>query len=326
MTDNTLPLITIGICCYNSEDTVERAISSAIAQDWPNYEIIIIDDGSADQTPNVIRQAISGVKQARFIQHEVNKTFPGALNTVLENARGEFIAIFDDDDESAPNRLSIQYDTILKYEERTNAKLVACWGSGERIYPNGYIVKFDAIGSQDTPPKGTEIIDYILFYGKKLGVFYGAGTPSCSLMTRKSTYDAVGFYDETMFRSEDSDFSIRLGKNNGHFIGCKEKVITQYSTDGAEKRAEVVYNSYKMLMEKHQGYLKSCNRYHYAMLWNKLRLQHFSGKKFKFILVLSHLFCRHPIMTWHHFWDTAPKRFVHEWKMSRRLKEKEPKS
>src|SRR5690606_7720021 len=109
-----------------------------------------------------------------------------------------------------PARLSAQYETITDYEAKTGATLVACWGSGVRRYPNGYEVRLEAIGSRPNNPVGTTVIDYILYYGRKAGVFYGNGTPSCSLMTRKSTYGVVGPYDESMFRSEDADFSIRL--------------------------------------------------------------------------------------------------------------------
>lgn len=318
MSQQPQPLITIGICVYNSEDTVIRAINGALAQDYGNFELIVVDDGSKDNSPALIRQAIDGHANARFIQHEQNKTFPGALNTVISNAKGSFIAIMDDDDQSLPNRLSVQYKTITDYEAKTGAKLVACWGSGTRKYPNGYEVNFDAIGSRLNPPVGTAIIDFLLCYERKHGVFYGSGTPSCSLMTRKSTYEAVGLYDTNMFRSEDGDFSIRLGLAGGHFIGCSEPVVTQYSTGGAEKAAQVMYDSYKTLMLKYQDYLESQGTFRYAMTWNKLRLHHFSKQRIKEICTLLTLFIHYPIRTWTHFWSTAPKRFLHELKMNKK--------
>lgn len=315
------PLITIGICVYNSEDTVGRAIAGALSQDYPNFELIIVDDGSKDNSAEVIKAAIAGHHNARFIQHETNKTFPGALNTVIENAQGEFIAIMDDDDESLPNRLTAQYQAITAYEKSTGQDLLACWGSGVRKYPNGYEVYFDAIGSQGQPPRGTEIIDSILYYGRKPDVFYGSGTPSCSLMTRKSTYEKVGLYDTSMFRSEDADFAIRLGLAGGHFIGCPERVVVQYSTGGAEKAAHVGYESYKTLMLKYQDYLRAQGVFHYAMNWNRLRLHHFSGHKVKAVGTLIKLFAYNPLRTWHHFWSTAPARLIHEHKMRKKKAE-----
>lgn len=319
MTKKTHTLITMALCCYNSQNTVERAINSALAQDWPNFELIIVDDGSSDNTPAIIQKIIKGHDNAYFIQHEKNKSFPGALNTVLSQAKGEFIAIFDDDDASRPDRLSIQYKTIVAHENKTGKKLIACWGSRIGRYPNGYDVHHRAIGSESQHPIGTEIINYLLCYDNKLGVFFGSGTPSCALMTRKATYDEVGHYDETMFRSEDSDFSIRLGLKGGHFIGCPEEIVIQYSTGGEEKKADVMYNSYRMLMEKYQDYLKSQKLFGYAMAWNKLRLHYFSGQLFKAFIVLIYLFLRYPFRTWKHFWSTAPRRLIHEWKMSRRI-------
>ncbi|MGB4058432.1 MAG: glycosyl transferase, partial [Alphaproteobacteria bacterium] len=209
------------------------------------------------------------------------------------------------------------YKTIMAHEKMTSARYVACWGSGVRKYPNGYEVKFYGIGSRSRPPIGMEVADFLLSYIKKSDIFYGNGTPSCSLMTRKSTYEAVGPYDETMIRSEDSDFAIRLGKIDGHFIGCPEEVITQYSTGGAEKKPEVNYQSYKTLMEKHRDYLEKVGRFDYSMLWNKLRLHHFSKNRMKALGILALLFVRYPVLTWSHFWSTAPKRLLHEWRMSR---------
>jgi glycosyltransferase involved in cell wall biosynthesis len=313
-----MPLITIGICCYNGEDTIARAIDSALAQNWPNFELIIVDDGSKDRSVEIIREKISNYSNAHLIVHEINKTFPGALNTMIRNAQGEFIAIFDDDDESRPDRIAAQYKTIIDYEQKTGAKLVACWASGVRRYPNGYELKLEAIGSKPRNPVGTETADFLLYFGRKPGVFYGSGTPSCSLMTRKSTYETIGLYDESMFRSEDSDFSIRLGKHGGHFIGTPEPLLVQYSTGGGEKAPQRNYDSYKILMNKHRDHLDRQGHFQYAMMWNKLRFHHFSKHRFRSVLQLILLFCRHPILTWKHVWASAPRRLVHEWKMGRK--------
>lgn len=320
MMKDDYPLITIGMCCYKSPDTVGRAIDSALAQDYPNVELVIVDDGSADDTESIIREKIAGHDHARLIVHEKNKGFPGALNTVIKEAKGEFIAIFDDDDASMPQRLMTQYRTITEYEQKTGADLVACWGSGVRIYPNGYKVHFQAIGSQNDVPVGTVVIDRILYFGTKKNVFYGNGTPSCSLMTRKSTYEKIGPYDTDMFRSEDADFAIRLALKGGHFIGCTEDVLEQYSTGGSEKSAQFMYDSYMKLVEKYKDYLIDKKRYRYAKLWNRLRLHHFGKRPVKALNVLIVLFACHPVLTWTHFWKSAPKRLIHEWKMARKKK------
>lgn len=265
----------------------------------------------------VIEKTIKGHDNARLLRHEKNRRFPGALNTVIGHAKGEFIAIFDDDDESLPHRLITQYKTIVGYENMTGHNLVTCWGSGIRKYPNGYEVALNAVGSRSLAPKATEMIDFLLCFVRKKDVFYGNGTPSCSLMTRKSTYAVTGLYDESMVRSEDCDFSVRFGKKGGHFIGCAERVFVQYSTGGIEKSPQITHDSLKLVIEKHKQYLIDKNLYEYATLWNKLRLYHFGRRRVNACLILLELLAKYPLLTWEHFWASAPKRLVHEFRMSR---------
>ena len=91
-------LITIGITCYNARDHINRAISSAFAQDWPNFEILIVDDCSSDDSPALIRDLIAGHNHARLIVHEKNTGAAAARETIIENATGAFIVFFDSDD------------------------------------------------------------------------------------------------------------------------------------------------------------------------------------------------------------------------------------
>ena len=208
MTD--FPLVTLGITCYNAEDTIARAIESAASQDYPNTEIIIINDCSADGSEVIIKNAIKNIPQAQLITHQQNTGFAGALNSIIANAKGDFIAIFDDDDISMPHRISTQYRAITEYERKTGAQYIACWGSGYKLYSNGYKAPFRAIGSSERVPVGKDLIRCQLYMGRDPEVFFGSGTPGCSLMLRKSVYEAVGLYDPVMRRTEDTDFAIRL--------------------------------------------------------------------------------------------------------------------
>ena len=79
-------LATIGLTCFNAEDTVARAIASALAQDWPNIEVIIVDDASSDASASVIEASIAGDPRARFVRHARNTGPAGARNTVLSSS------------------------------------------------------------------------------------------------------------------------------------------------------------------------------------------------------------------------------------------------
>lgn len=314
----TQPLVTIGITCYNAADTIGRAIESALTQDYPNTEIIIVNDCSSDNSITVIEGLIAGRPNARLINHEQNTGFAGALNSIIRNAQGEFIAIFDDDDFSLPNRISVQVRTTLDYERRTGAAYVACWGSGYKLYDNGYKAPFMAIGSRPNPPVGRDLIECQLYMPRKEGIFFGSGTPSCSLLVRKRIYDEIGLYDTKMRRTEDTDFAIRLALKGGHFIGCHEEVVVQTASVGFDKRPEVGYKSELALAEKYQHLFTSPRRYEYAKDWIKLRFHHFGRQRIQSLLALLTLFVKYPDWTLEQFMRSAPKRLRHEWKMARK--------
>ena len=85
--DATRPLITIGITCYDAEDTIRRAVESALTQTWTAREIIIVDDGSADDSATVIEEIGRTHDEIRLIGHGENRGVAEARNTVLAEAR-----------------------------------------------------------------------------------------------------------------------------------------------------------------------------------------------------------------------------------------------
>lgn len=312
-----LPLVTLGLTCYNAEDTITRAIQSALDQDYPNTEIIIVNDCSKDNSVAVILKAIEGHANARLINHEQNKGFAGALNSIITNAAGEFIAIFDDDDISLPHRISTQYRTITEYEKKTGAQYLCCWGSGYKLYDNGYKAPFKAIGSRPKVPVGRDLIRCQLYMGRDEDVFFGSGTPSCSVMVRKRLYDEIGLYDQTMRRTEDTDFALRLAMKGGHFIGCPEEVVVQTSSVGFDKRPEVGYQSEIALVTKYKFLFENPRRFEYAKDWIALRFHHFGRDRVKSVFALLKLLFKYPAWTIEQFMRSAPKRLIHEWKMAK---------
>lgn len=311
-------LITIGIPCYNAQDTILRAIKSALTQKWLPKEILVVDDCSSDQSVQIIKEFIKDYPEIRLIESQKNKGPAATRQRIIDESTGEFIAFFDDDDESFPERIQVQHKQILKYENETNKTLIACYASGKRLYPNGYTLDLKAIGSQPIIPFGSEVADRVLFFGGNPNFFYGNGTPTCSLMARKSTFTDVGGFDPSLRRVEDIDFAIRLALAGGHFIGCRENLFIQHATNAQDKAPEKNRDAEIQLAEKYKNYLKSINRYYYAKNWPLLRYYHFKKNYGNFFLTLLKLMLRHPIKTSSHFLQTMPKRFMHERKMKRK--------
>ena len=314
----TAPLVTLGITCYNAEDTIRRAVRSALAQDWPQLEVIVIDDASTDGSAAAAQAETDRSPKARLVRHARNKGPAGSRNTILAHARGAFVAFMDDDDESLPGRVRAQVAAVEAHEERTRAGLVACYASGRRLYPNGYSLDLPAIGSHGgEPPNGSAVADYLLFHRRRPGWFYGGGTPACSLLARHATFAAVGGFDERLRRVEDADFAIRLALSGGHFIGTRGVHFVQHSTHAPDKSPERNLEAEQLLAEKHKPYLDSVGRYQYAKRWPRLRYWHFKRNYPRFLMELTGLAVRHPLAVPHHLLSTGPMRLIHERRMGR---------
>src|SRR5438034_4668818 len=91
-----LPLVSIIIPTYNRARTIERAIDSALKQSYPNIEIIVIDDGSTDDTGDVLKKYD---RRIRIYMHETKKGVTSAKNSGLDQIRGKWFTILDSDDE-----------------------------------------------------------------------------------------------------------------------------------------------------------------------------------------------------------------------------------
>lgn len=310
------PLVTIGLTCFNAGETIARAVASALAQDWPRIELVVVDDHSMDQSVEIVNNAIAGDSRARVVCHGRNAGPAGARNTVLAEAKGEFIAFFDDDDESFPRRISTQLETLQAYETRTGVTLAVCYAGGVRRYPNGYTQDLPAIGSRgDEVPNGPGLADYLLFYRKRPDWFYGSGVPACALMARASTFAALDGFDVQLRRVQDVDLAIRLALKGGHFVGTEERLFVQYATDGSDKTPEKKLEGEQRLAEKSETYLRSISRYYYARHWPRLRYWHFKRRYGRFLLELLGLLLRHPIAVTVHLLSTGPQRLRHERRM-----------
>lgn len=313
--DTDAPPITIGVTCYNAEATIGRALESASAQDWPHLDILVVDDCSTDGSRAVVRAHARRDPRIRLVEHACNQGCATARNTIVQEARGIFLAFFDDDDVSRPDRLRLQAAQIAAHERNTGAELVACYASGQRRYPNGYVMPFDAVGSRPRVPVGTEMVDFLLSARRKPGIFYGGGTPTCSLMARTAVFHKVGPFDATLRRQEDVDFAVRLGFLGGHFIGIEEPVLTQYFSHGNEKSAEHEHCSFLRLLEKNHDYLARNGDYAYMRGWAEVRFRHFSGRPVAAALALMPLLLRSPARLSKHFLRSASRRFLHERRM-----------
>lgn len=107
--DISNPRVSVVMGTLNRADLIERAIESIFQQSFKNLEVIIVDDGSTDNTEEVVKR----LPRIRYFKNRINRGLPYSLNRGIKKARGEYIARLDDDDYWChPDKLKLQVDFL----------------------------------------------------------------------------------------------------------------------------------------------------------------------------------------------------------------------
>lgn len=144
-----VPAISIVLPVRNAAATLPRALGSVRSQCWPDWELIAVDDGSADATPDLLRAAAGEDARVRLLS-------PGrvglvaALNLGLQAARGEFIARMDADDEMHPDRLAAQAERLRREPALGLVGCLVAFG-GDREAQAGYAAHVDWMNALVSP-------------------------------------------------------------------------------------------------------------------------------------------------------------------------------
>ncbi len=122
------PMISVIMPVYNAQRTVTDAVTSILEQSYDNFEFIIIDDCSQDQTWAILNELAAKDSRIKLWRNRANRKLPSTLNLAISKASGKYIARMDADDISLPNRLLIQLEFLEK-----NPEIGVC-GSYSEIY------------------------------------------------------------------------------------------------------------------------------------------------------------------------------------------------
>jgi glycosyltransferase involved in cell wall biosynthesis len=278
------PLITIGITCYNAERTIQRALESALAETWTPREIVVVDDGSTDGSAALVAELKRTHAEIHLICHESNRGVAEARNTLLAHANGAFIAFFDDDDESVPDRLDQQYRLLSRYESSHPAATVFCYANrdvveaGERLPTSQRL----GIGRRPPAPAGSMVADYVLGLVKDDGRHCWGMLGSCTLMARTEALRALGGFDARFRRCAELDLAVRAALKGAHFISVDAPLVTQYLTPTADKGGNTDLRYRLLMLDKHRLYLKQKRAY--AGAWCYMHAQFHSGRRFRWRL------------------------------------------
>jgi len=185
--------ISVVMGVYNSERHLRESIQSILSQTFSDFELIVINDGSTDSTLSVIGE----FKDPRIVVKSIpHSGLTKALNVGLQTARGEFIARMDADDVAFPERFQKQIQFLI---ERPDVGLVG----------TGYEVLLDNKKKVPATVPLLKTDHEIKAALPKFNPFFHG-----SVMMRKSTLSATGFYDETFLLAQDYDLWLRVSKKH----------------------------------------------------------------------------------------------------------------
>lgn len=290
-----VPRITAGVTVHNAEATLLRALNSVAAQDWPDLEIVIVDDGSTDESPAIVQAFITDEPRARLIRHESALGYPAGLNEIVRAATGEFVAFFDDDDDSAPDRLRRQIKRLHAFESAHPNAMSFCYTNRAVVRPGqtkpDHITR--AIGRRAPEPHGPAVADYVLWERQAETYVWGA-FGSCTLMARKDSFTALGGFDEDFRRCAEWDFAVRAGLAGAFFIAVDAPLVTQYKTLSADKGGTRPLDYTLRLCAKHRTYLVGRGKWYLARVLAYRRFSYVRGQKWRSRLFMAVACCLSP--------------------------------
>ena len=229
------PEVSVIIPVYNGEKFVGQAIESVLHQTYTDWELIIVDDGSEDNTKGIMR-CYSDPKIQYFYQE--NQGLSGARNTGIDYASGKYIALLDADDEWEPTFLEVSAGYLNQ-----NPETAAVYSGFQYI---------DSEGN----PIGTPVCKVVTsdhFHDEIIAS--GNWLSACSVVVRRSIYREIGGFDGNLKALEDTDMWLQISKD--YCIDGIPQVLTRYRrlASNMSDDTERMIDAYYMLIEKHYGTL-----------------------------------------------------------------------
>lgn len=226
--------ISIGIPFFNAECYLEGAIKSIIQQSLKDWELILVDDGSTDNSLDIARYFAQKDTRIRVISDGLNKKLPYRLNQIIKESKGEYIARMDADDLIHPDRLKIQLEFL---ENNKNFDLVSA----------GIISINDK-----NQIKGIRKVDKVYSEFSEIKRHYPI--VHASILARKTWYSRNN-YNTKMPRSQDYELWCRAISKNDLKLAVLPEALYYYREEGLVT-AEKLKRSYKDGLNVYKKYCK----------------------------------------------------------------------
>ena len=179
--------VSVYMIVHNGARFIRAAVDSILAQSFPDFEFVVIDDGSTDSSPEIL----ASYRDPRLrVIHQENQGRPRARNRALAECQGRFIAVIDSDDLAKPERLARQVEYLRAHPE------IGVLGADHL-----FIDEMGRTVSRVRLPPEHEKLRRLIVIRNSI--------PLSAAMFRKDVADAIGGYDETFVFCQDHDFLVR---------------------------------------------------------------------------------------------------------------------
>lgn len=222
--------VTVVMPAYNAEKTIREAVGSVIAQTVKDWELIVIDDGSTDNTVAILTELAGSDSRIRFLQNEKNSGVSYTRNRAVALSKGEWIAFLDSDDIWQPQKLEKQLELLNKYPE-----MVVCYTASSFIDDKGNPFEYVM--------EAIEELDYKTLLHKNI--------MSCSsVMIRSSVMKEIKMPSDKMH--EDFFVWLTVLKKYKFAYGVNEPLLVYRLSANSKssnrlKSAKMLYNCYKAI-------------------------------------------------------------------------------
>lgn len=230
---NHSPLVSIVTPAYNAAAFLSETIRSAQQQSYRQWEMLVVDDGSTDETAAVVQQYAAKDSRIRLIS-QANRGVSAARNNGVSEANGELIAFLDADDRWLPEKLAIHVEFMRSHPQASasfaKAELIRYDGTTTHRHTNNFA---QCVAVQD--------------------ILYNNPTITTSnIVIYKSVFQTLGGFDESMGHDEDIELLFRLAHHLDFTLMGIDRILLQYRLceDGLSSNLNKMEAGWMTLMEK----------------------------------------------------------------------------
>lgn len=256
-----MPLVTVVMPCYNHEHYVERAIGSVLGQTYPYIQLVVIDDGSRDGSPELLRRLAA--QHGFELVCQENRGVCRTLNRgVREHAHGHYIALLASDDFWHPDKISLQINALC-----ADSTSEFCFSRA---------LEFQ---DEERLQLGRQFPGRLLQGDVLRGVFVRQHVPAGTMLFTRRLYDELGGFDETL-KEEDWDFVIRSAAAT-RFVGLEQALLYYRSHAGNTMKTRARTETFRqkaLILSKSMHLvgpwwwlLAMMTHFGYDIVWSRLR-------------------------------------------------------